>query len=386
MSTNTESVAAKAWIQVDEPRNLPPEAQMISKILEDCINKVEIVGTLDVFLQSNCLSSVKDETFRKLLQKHVILVEKLQVGSKINSNEEQKGEGKKPRAKDQLEKDIKDSVRDLLRHVRHHPDALIGLQTEPGLVIGESECSLNSELKVFQTHVWERLQISLEERPHCKPVSPSTKAIMDSMVEEVTDTIKKVDERISEKNQEIKSLQSSLQKLPKEPPQFPLLNERQQEVISTSKKKQSIIQKQIDELKTAIDKVSRENREAEKKLHERNDKVKSETLDLIQTFDNKVEEIQAKLEMNELEYEREQEELRVLQERFSVLEIECVQIQEKRRLAEEKRKEEMRELEMKTKAAIVIQTWWRDYCARKALNKGKGKKGKEKKGEKKRSK
>ncbi|XP_068166924.1 dynein regulatory complex protein 10-like [Antennarius striatus] len=273
------------------------------------------------------------------------------------------------RGKDQLEKDIKDSVRDLLRHVRHHPDALIGLQTEPGLVIGESECSLNSELKVFQTHVWERLQISFEERANSKPVSPFTKAIMDSMLEEVTETIKKVEERISEKNQEMESFQSSLQKLPKEPPQFPLLNERRREVISASRKKILYVNSML-------------------LILQRNDKVKAETLDLIKIFDGKIAVIQDKLELNESEYKREQEELRVLQERFSVLEIECDQIQEKRRLAEEKRQEELKEL-VRTEAAIVIQTLWRDYCARKASKakgkkgqkdkKGKGKKGKKKK-------
>ena len=92
---------------------------------------------------------------------------------------------------------------------------------------------------------------------------------------------------------------------------------------------------------------------------------------------------QAKLELNESEYEKEQEELKKLGNPFSVLELEFNQILEKRRLREEKRREEMRELELKTKAAILIQAWWRGYSIRKALkNKGKRKKGKKGKGKK----
>uniref|UniRef100_A0A669EFX0 Dynein regulatory complex protein 10 n=1 Tax=Oreochromis niloticus TaxID=8128 RepID=A0A669EFX0_ORENI len=57
--------------------------------------------------------------------------------------------------------------------------------------------------------------------------------------------------------------------------------------------------------------------------------------------------------------------------------MEYNQIQERRRLAEEKRQEEIRELELKTKAAIVVQAWWRGYSVRKALkNKAKSKKAK----------
>ncbi len=87
--------------------------------------------------------------------------------------------------------------------------------------------------------------------------------------------------------------------------------------------------------------------------------------------------------MNETDFDREEGELRKLEKPFSILEVECNQIQERRRLAEEKRQEEMRVLELKTKAAIFAQAWWRGYTVRKALkNKGKSKKGKKGKGKK----
>ena len=90
---------------------------------------------------------------------------------------------------------------------------------------------------------------------------------------------------------------------------------------------------------------------------------------------------QADLELNEIECEREEEELRKQKEPFSLLEADYDQIQERRRLAEEKRQEELKELELRTKAAICVQAWWRGYSTRKALkNKGKNKKAKKGKG------
>lgn len=87
--------------------------------------------------------------------------------------------------------------------------------------------------------------------------------------------------------------------------------------------------------------------------------------------------------MNQSAYEKEQGELKELEKAFSVLEVEFNQIQEKRRLAEEKRMQEIRDLELKTKAAIIIQAWWRGYITRKALkNKSKRKKTKKGKGKK----
>lgn len=84
-----------------------------------------------------------------------------------------------------------------------------------------------------------------------------------------------------------------------------------------------------------------------------------------------------------MEYEGELEELKEAEMHISALEAEYSHVQERRRLAEEKREEELRELELKTRAAILAQAWWRGYSIRKALkNKGKSKKAKKGKGKK----
>ncbi|MEQ2269000.1 hypothetical protein XENORESO_020466 [Xenotaenia resolanae] len=84
-------------------------------------------------------------------------------------------------------------------------------------------------------------------------------------------------------------------------------------------------------------------------------------------FHNLLHLCQANLELSEQLYEKELEELRKLEEPFNILQERYNQIQEKRHLAEEKRNEEIRQLELKTKAAIIIQAWWRGYSVRKTL-------------------
>lgn len=80
----------------------------------------------------------------------------------------------------------------------------------------------------------------------------------------------------------------------------------------------------------------------------------------------------------------ELEELQKVESRIAALEQEYNGIVEKRRLAEEKKKEQERELMLKTRAALIAQAWWRGYVVRRAMkNKGKGKKDKKGKGKKK---
>lgn len=93
---------------------------------------------------------------------------------------------------------------------------------------------------------------------------------------------------------------------------------------------------------------------------------------------------QATLESVIQEYEEELAELRELQEHFAVLELEHSQIMEERRRERERREEEEREREMKSRAAVVIQAFFRGWKVRKAMKKKtKGKKGKKGKGKKK---
>lgn len=89
---------------------------------------------------------------------------------------------------------------------------------------------------------------------------------------------------------------------------------------------------------------------------------------------------QANLEQNEYKYELELEELHKVESRVAALQPEYDAVMKKRQLAEEKKQEMARQLKLKTRAALIAQSWWRGYCVRKALagKKGKGKKDKKK--------
>lgn len=78
-------------------------------------------------------------------------------------------------------------------------------------------------------------------------------------------------------------------------------------------------------------------------------------------------------------YTEEKAQLNELEERFKTLEAEYTTIVEERKIAQEKREQQQRELAAMIKAATIVQSFWRSYKCRKMLkakNKKKGKKGK----------
>ncbi|KAF1389092.1 hypothetical protein PFLUV_G00069870 [Perca fluviatilis] len=387
--TKTQSEDALKNKDMSQKKLLSLEAQRISSILENCISQVEFAAALPTVLPFNSVSSVVDKELSRALQDHQILDKSLEglIGLK-QSDEEQGGEFGKARA--QLEKDIKNSVRDLLRLVRAHPDALCVLRTELGMELGESEYMLIRGLKKFHSHVVEQLLTSPDEELELllhKQVSSSPAQDSEHLVlleEEVATSMKQIDAMISEKNVEIQNLQSGLNGNIRQDAGVSLLVEKQcQSHIKAAKIKHTSIQREIDRLNSQLNNLILENRQAERVIQTKNEKVEAEIEYLLQTFDDVIGENQADLELNKMDYEMEEEELMKLKSSFSTLEVECNQIQEKRRLADEKRKEDMRELELKTKAAIFAQAWWRGYSTRKALkNKGKSKKAKKGKGKK----
>ncbi|KAJ4941690.1 hypothetical protein JOQ06_011566 [Pogonophryne albipinna] len=395
MSAKRSTVLGKTKTQLEEaPENnevpqrkpLSLEAKRILKMLENCISGVEFVAMLPALLQLNSLSSVVDKDLSMALQEHQLLEKRLETFECLmqGSDGEQGREVSKAMAG--LEKDIKNSLRDLLRLARAHPDAISGLKTELGktLAVGESEYKLITGLEKFQSCVVETLLTSVEEELDLQKSSYQNHhlEILALKQEKQAIFMEQQDAEIFEKKEEIKRCQGYLEDNKRRRAGISLLRVQQIQHTASKMKKAGKTQA-IDQPNILLSKLIFENRQAERVIQEKTVTVETEIENLLFTFDAEMEKKQAKLDLNRTYYEQEDGELKTLEKLFSVLEVECNQIKEKRRLAAEKIMLEAKELELKTKAAIMAQAWWRGYSTRKALkNKGKSKKAKKGKGKK----
>ncbi len=220
LSASGAAVLAKTRrnTQLEAPQNhepwqkkmLSPVAQRISSVLEKCISQIKIASALHAVLQLNSISSIEDKELSRALQEHQILAERLEMleGQMQESNGEQGGEAgeSRMRASVQLKEDIKNSVRDLLRLIRVHPEAIFAMRAELGMEVGESESVLIRELEKFHSHMLDKLLSSLDEklRPALyKPVSSSHSHNLDDMFlleeEKVATAIKEVDAKVRHK-------------------------------------------------------------------------------------------------------------------------------------------------------------------------------------------
>ncbi|XP_037542610.1 dynein regulatory complex protein 10, partial [Nematolebias whitei] len=366
---------------------LSPEAERISRVLENCIGQVKIALCLPAILQFYSKSDVVDQDLNRILQAHQFLEEKLE---KLEGHKK-KQTTEEDRKTIQLKIDIKSSVRDVLRYFRNHPHVLSDLRAELPLEVGEKE--LIRTLELFHSHMVESLLSAHNENPHeiLQNQTFSSSESLDLMmsqnqeVHEITkqleEDLEQLEEEILRKSNEIESFKKDLKKetsLLQEKETSPL-QEKQDELNElSSSSKLATLNTEINQLKSHLNNLMLENHQKQRILQEKNENLEIKTQTLLQTFDKNMEKLQAQLEA--LEKESIQEEMTKLQGPFSALEVQYNQIQEKRQLAEEKRKEEIRALELKSKAVVTIQAWWRGYSVRKALkNKGKSKSKKGKK-------
>ncbi|KAM7018944.1 dynein regulatory complex protein 10 [Tautogolabrus adspersus] len=376
----------KSCDELSEKKLLSPEAACISKILENCISEVEFVATLPAVLKLNSLSGVADTELSRALHEHQTLAERLET---LEGLRQESGGEQEKGSKERAQLDFKKSVKNLLRLVRARPDVISDFRAEQDMEVGESESILINELKKFHSHMLEKLLTSVNEelkqtlyKPTSSPPFPShILDLINSEDEKLSAAITEKDAEISQQNIEIENLKSCLEEKNKEEAALSISGDKQHPHAKTMK--MIHLEQEIDQLRTQLNSLKLENREAEGAIQEKNEELEKEIESLLQNFDADIGELQAHLDVIEKDHEKELEELRTQEQSFSVLEVEFNQIQEKNRLEEEKRKQEMKDLVLKTKAAIYAQAWWRGYRTRKALkNKGKSKKAKKGKGKK----
>ena len=206
-ATTKENTQSKDRLKNDDPSEAIPlsvEAQPISRVLEIGISQVEIAVTLPAILRFKSASRVVDKKLTGVLQKHQLLAKRLETETLDGLEKEAEGgDGEeRKRANPRLERDIKNSVRDLLRHLRTHPNAMSGLRAQRGVEAEESECELIRGLKMFHSQMVDRLLTSVQELLLQVLYKPSSSCPAHSLVqkapveEEVAAAIKSIDAKV----------------------------------------------------------------------------------------------------------------------------------------------------------------------------------------------
>ncbi|XP_053556525.1 dynein regulatory complex protein 10 [Bombina bombina] len=193
------------------------------------------------------------------------------------------------------------------------------------------------------------------------------------------------DSEISKKNKIIWQLKNNLRQLENisenQVKRMQEEGEKQQKAESRiSESKCSKLQLELQQLRSQLNASIVEHREVEMALRKKKYKVETEIENWIKKYDSDMGEKQAELESLETLYMEEKSQLAELQEKLAVLEVEYDQIMEERRLKQLKMEEEARELANRTKAAILIQSYWRGFQVRREMKGKKKKKGKKGKG------
>ncbi|NWI64167.1 DRC10 protein, partial [Todus mexicanus] len=377
-----------------EPCQLKPETEKIIAVLDETIAKLEIsslipqvIASLDRFadvLGSEITTSlIEHQKLSKEMEEHL-----------LGSSEE----GATMRAEEQqgclslLEQRLKCSVRSILRLLLVNPSLCRALKSEARVREEPAEGFIKT-FGEFRNFMLERLLTSPAEEEEkiqfmeeiCLQIMKNTKAIR-ALQAELAAAIRTQEEEARPVSPRA------------EPPNlrheifcfirvlFFLLPARG--VGREGFVLCSLLRMVLRETRACFPRSSGSPRVRNPATQERKCRVEMEIVNWIQKYDTDMAEKQAEYEEVEAAYEKEKAELSLLMEKHAVLLQEYSQIEEERRIQQQKEEEALKELNTKTAAATRIQAFWRGYLVRsvfklKKKKKGKGKgKGKGKKAKK----
>ncbi|XP_015733819.1 dynein regulatory complex protein 10 isoform X1 [Coturnix japonica] len=396
--------AEKAMTTVDsmkglDPRRLKPncfETERILSVLDETIAKLElssliplIIGSLDRFadlLGPEITTSLME--YKKLSDQMELLLVAAEEGD-ISKQEEQRV------ALHLLEQQLKCSVRNILRLFLAVPSLCKALKYEVWAREPATEAFIKA-FREFRNFMLERLLISPKEEEETVQlvedvslrINKNTETIT-ALQAELAAAIRTRDEEIQNKDNMIKDLKNSMETVDECSKdnllQIKLEGEKQQkEELRASQAKCARLQQDIQQLEEQLNKLILEHRVSELALRKRKGRMEAEILNWVEVYDTDMAEKQAEFEEVHAAYTKEKAELSLLMEKHAVLLPEYTQIEEERRLNEEKKKQALEKLAVMTRAATLIQAFWRGYVIRctfkpkkkKGKGKGKGKKGK----------
>ncbi|XP_031556265.1 dynein regulatory complex protein 10-like [Actinia tenebrosa] len=284
---------------------------------------------------------------------------------------------------------VQNSIRTVLRMFSTNPTAITALKKERRERSVEAN-SMIDELLILRAILFERLLTTPSEVKdrsfYLKTVmerEKKSRAIANKLQEELQKAVDDKDNEISKRNEMIRKLKNDIYTIDSnsEEQNRRVVNEASKQETAEMKNsdgKKSKLQQEIIEQKKKLDTERAAHRASELALRKRKYKIETEVENWIQKFDSDMGERQDEFDALDVVYTEEKKQLQELEERFKTLEKEYLQIVEERRIAKERAEAAERELNMKIRAARLIQAMWRAHKARKALQKKKkkGKKGK----------
>ncbi|MEQ2238559.1 hypothetical protein ILYODFUR_034336 [Ilyodon furcidens] len=256
-------------------RMLSPEAQCISRVLENCISQVEIAAALPCTLQFYAGSGAVDEDLSKILQAHQVLEDRLKElqCQKLESDGLQEKETEEAkREMVQLRESIKNSVRDVLRFFRLHPNVLWDLREKINMEVGESERVLIRMLQMF--HSYEVKSLTSEKDlqvPQGQQLLFPEQTLEQLITEEENSAavLKEIDETILKKDSEIKQLERCLKEDHMQAKYKSSCQTKEEQLkLSILRAEVGSLKQTTDQLNMQLSTLIHENRLAERSLQE----------------------------------------------------------------------------------------------------------------------
>uniref|UniRef100_A0A8D0F5W2 Dynein regulatory complex protein 10 n=1 Tax=Strix occidentalis caurina TaxID=311401 RepID=A0A8D0F5W2_STROC len=291
-----------------------------------------------------------------------------------------------------LEQRLKCSVRNVLRLLLANPLLCQALKYEAWARESPAEVFINA-FGEFRNFMLERLLTSPVEEEEkiqfMEAISLQIKKNAEAITALQAELAAAIQTQEEEKDNVIKDLKTSLQDLAKDCKasiqQVKQEGEkRQKEDLQASQAKCAGLQQDIQQLGAQLSALVLEHRASELALRKRKCRLEMEIVNWIQKYDTDMGEKQAEYEEVHAAYVEEKAQLSLLTEKHAVLLQEYSQIEEERRIRQEKEEQALKELNTMTLAATRIQAFWRGYLVRslfkskrkKKKGKGKGKKAK----------
>ncbi|XP_031448010.1 dynein regulatory complex protein 10 [Phasianus colchicus] len=398
-----KAMMAADAVKVSDLRWLKPnsiETERILSVLDETIAKLElssliprIISSLDRFadlLGPEITANLVE--YQKLSKQ----MEQLLVAAEEEDAANQRG------SLHLLGQHLKCSVRNILRLLLATPSLCKALKYEVWAREPAREPATEAFIKAFgefRNFMLERLLTSPTKEEETVRLMENISLRINKNTETITAlqaelaaAIRTRDEEIQNKDNMIKDLKNSMEVLDECSKnnilQVKQEGEKQQkEELRASQARCARLQQDIQQLEEQLNKQVLEHRASELALRKRKCRVETEILNWVQAYDTDMAEKQAEFEEVHAAYTKEKAELSLLMEKHAVLLQEYSQIEEERRINEEKKKQALEKLAVMTRAATRIQAFWRGYLIRsifkpkkkKKKGKGKGKDKKEKK-------